>query len=314
MEESILLNLVLKEIEKIKEKIKNKKILLQLPDGLKYSALKIIDALRDIGCEVIFSGEPCYGACDIRDYEANLLGCDIILHIGHKKFYKKIETKVPVIYIPIDLKIEYDKNELRNIKEKRVGIISTVQHIKMIKNVAKDLEKIGKKVVIGGDILGCNIEKAKKINEDIDCFLFVGSGKFHAISLLKLKKPVYILDLERNKVYRLEDDLKFERKLILKFEKFEKANTIGILLSSKPGQFYRNYKFLNEIKEGVEKQGKKVYIIIFDRITQENLEGLKIDFFINTACPRICEDYFKRPIINIDEFLFLSSREKYKSV
>lgn len=307
MGESILLRSALRDIKKMKENLKNKKILLQVPEGLRYRVLEIIDALEDMGCEVIFAGEPCYGACDIREKEALLLNCDLILHIGHKEFYKKRETKIPVIYIPIDLKIDYDAKVLNKIRENIIGIIYSVQHSKMIDRVSMDLEKIGKKVVVGGEILGCNIENAKKIEKKVECFLFVGSGNFHAIGLLGLKKPLYVLDLEKGNVYIPDKNYKYERKLILKFEKFKEAKSVGILLSSKPGQFYTDHKSLVEIKRRIEKYGKRVYLIIFDRITQENLEGLRIDFFINTACPRICEDYFKKPIINIKEFLILES-------
>lgn len=311
MKRSLLEASVYEDIKKIKEIIKNKRILLQIPDGLKYIATKIIDILESFGCDVILSGEPCYGACDIRDKEAILLGCDLILHLGHREFYRKIETNIPIIFIPIDFEVDYNKEELKKIEEKNVGVVSSVNHLKMLKKIAKDLESFGKIAVIGGYILGCWIENAKNILNKVDCFLYVGSGRFHALSLTKLGKNVYVLDLEKNKVEKISKDENIEKKLIIKFEKFKEARSIGILISSKPGQFYKD---ISKIKEIIKSFNKKVYVIILDRITQENLEGLKIDFFINTACPRIVEDYFKKSLINEIDFLNLLDKnlKKYK--
>lgn len=296
----------LKEIEKIKEKIKNKKVLLQVPEGLKYQVLEIIDYLEKIGCEVIFSGEPCYGACDIRENDALLLGCDLILHLGHKEFYKKTNTKIPIIFIPIYLEVEYNPKEFEKIKEKRVGLISSVQHTKMLRKIKEDLKKIGKRAIIGNEILGCWTENAKRISNKVDCFLLVGSGRFHALALENLEKPIYILDLERSEVTKLEEKENREIKNVIRFEKFKEAESVGILLSSKPGQFFRE---IENVKDIVKKFNKRAYVIILDRITQENLEGLKIDFFINTACPRIIEDYFKKPMMNVNDFLNLAVKE-----
>jgi 2-(3-amino-3-carboxypropyl)histidine synthase len=55
---------------------------LQAPEGLKRSLPAIAKAIsRETGAEVIISGDPCYGACDV-DMEL-LDEVDLMLHLGH---------------------------------------------------------------------------------------------------------------------------------------------------------------------------------------------------------------------------------------
>jgi len=44
------------------------------------------------------------------------------------------------------------------------------------------------------------------------------------------------------------------------------------------------------LKKNLERKGKEVYILAFDRVTFNKLSGFKIDYWINLACPRLEED------------------------
>lgn len=73
-------------IEEIK-KSKAKKVLIQLPDGLKPRATEIVDKLQqETKAEIHIWSGTCYGACDLP----NVKGYDLLLHFGHTKwpFYK----------------------------------------------------------------------------------------------------------------------------------------------------------------------------------------------------------------------------------
>lgn len=277
------------------------RILVQIPEGLKTRAHEIIDSMEKAGYPSILSNDPCYGACDIRDREAQMAGAQAIIHVGHKMFYKKLSTRVPVIYVPFEIEANYDRKELAKIKELRIGLLSTVNYSYLLDNIAKDIKAMDKTPVIGGSILGCNFQAAKEIENRIDCFLFVGSGKFHATGIRTLY-PVYIFDMERNRI-ELVERKEFDRRKMavqLKLEKFREAGTVGILLSSKQGQFMGDYM---HVKRRVEKLGKRAYVLIMDCITKENLMGLRMDFFINTACPRIAEDNLGKTVINASDFM-----------
>ncbi|MFH1055925.1 MAG: diphthamide synthesis protein, partial [Candidatus Altiarchaeota archaeon] len=74
-----------------------------------------------------------------------------------------------------------------------IGLIATVQHLNRLDDVKKVLESKGKKVKVGGQILGCRHDNAIKLK--VDCYLYLGSGRFHPIGVaLKTDKPVYMLN------------------------------------------------------------------------------------------------------------------------
>jgi len=89
-----------------------------------------------------------------------------------------------------------------------------------------------------------------------------------------------------------------EKKVLGKYNKFLHAEKIGILVSTKPGQYNLDKAF--ELKKSLDKES---YIFIGNEIRVNELEDFNdIDFWVNTACPRI-ED---RNVISLEDL------EKYK--
>jgi len=298
-------------IEKLRSK-GIKRVFVQFPEGLATRIQEITKELEEQGFEVFLCMEPTYGACDVRDVEAKRLGCGGILHIGHSDFGAKSE--VPVVYweyaidaVPSAQLLE----ELKSFPYERVGLTTSVQYIKAFRAVKEYLQEIGKEVYVAktlkheGQVLGCNVSAAKAIEDEVDCILYVGAGKFHPLGIaLKVKKPVYAMDLEKNSIYSLEEEVKKWSKII-EWNKslLDEANRIGIIVSWKKGQL--NVKLAKEIAKRLEERGKEVYFLAFDYVVPEKLEGLELDLLINFACPRIGIDdkkRFKVPIVNV-EFL-----------
>jgi len=261
-----------------------KRILLQLPDGLKTRALEIVSAIEKKGIEVFLSADTCYGACDLRDDEAKQMKCDLLVHVGHDKFFRDFETTIPVLFYSwkIEAGLSMDAVDFSLIREKRIGLLTTTQHLDSLDSVASRLEEIGKKPVIGGKILGCFAGNAEKIRDEVDCFLFIGSGMFHPLGIKG--KKTYVLDLEKQELHVLDFN-KLEKRKYANIFKARDADSFGILVSSKKGQF--NLAEAMKIKKYLENKDKKAFILIMDEISNEKLEGLKMDAFINTACPRI---------------------------
>src|SRR3989344_2297259 len=83
-----------------------KRVLLQMPDGLKGKATALMRELHAAGIESILSADPVYGACDIPVNEARQLKCDLIVHVGHSKFYRDAEHGFPVLYVPYFLDVK----------------------------------------------------------------------------------------------------------------------------------------------------------------------------------------------------------------
>jgi len=77
------------ELNKIIERVKlieAKKILIQLPDGLKPRAEEIVTALEKEGCEVDIWFSSCFGACDLP---TNTQDYDLFIPFGHVIFYRE---------------------------------------------------------------------------------------------------------------------------------------------------------------------------------------------------------------------------------
>jgi len=280
--------------------------ILQVPDGLKRKVLKIADELGD----VLIDCESCFGACDLAIQEAKILGCEKIIHYAHSKI---LETEIPVEYI--ELREDYDpipvlEKELNKIKEEKIGLISSLQFLDSLEKAKKFLEEKEKTVIIGkgkfypGQILGCDISSAKTIENEVEAFLYIGSGKFHPLGIaLETEKLVYVLDVEKSEITDLKElKEKFLKQKYAAIALAKDAKKFGILVSVKPGQL--NLELAKKIKKKLEEKGKKAYILIFNEIKPEKLEGLELDCYINTACPRIAIENrteFKKPILNIDE-------------
>ena len=73
-----------------------KKVLLQLPEGIKMEAARLSKLFESkTNAEVIVSGEPCWGGCDIALDEARNLKVDLLIHYGHAQF---IKADFPILY------------------------------------------------------------------------------------------------------------------------------------------------------------------------------------------------------------------------
>jgi 2-(3-amino-3-carboxypropyl)histidine synthase len=78
------------ELERVAKEIsrqKAKKVLIQLPDGLKPFATEIAEALgkkaKAKDSEILIWMGSCYGACDVPSAESEVLGIDLIVQFGH---------------------------------------------------------------------------------------------------------------------------------------------------------------------------------------------------------------------------------------
>ena len=199
-------------------------------------------------------------------------------------------------FIPAKIKL----NVLEVVKlaklPKKIGLVTTIQFLDQLDKVKIYLEGKDHKVFIGGQILGCDASKAKKIKDKVDTFLYIGSGEFHPLRvLMETGKKVIIANPVSGEVGEVSDyELKeIKKKAMGKYNKFLHAKKIGILVSIKPGQ-YNLDKAVNLKKE----LDKESFIFIGDEIRVNELEDFNdIDFWVNTACPRI-ED---KKIISLED-------------
>jgi 2-(3-amino-3-carboxypropyl)histidine synthase len=267
-------------------------------------ALEILEYFEKNGIKCFLSIEPCFGACDLRDEEAKKLGCDLLIHIGHEDF--GLKTVLPVIYETYEIDfnpIKLLKKNFDKLNFKKITLVSSIQFLPSLRKAKKFLESRGKIVYIAGKILGCDQSPALKFEKKTDCYLFIGSGIFHPLAIaVKTEKPVFVLDIELSRFIDMEEYKKrYEKIKFAQIEKAKEFKNFGIFLSTKKGQF--NLRVAEEVKAKIESKGKNAYIIVGDQITPEKIAGLKIDCIINTACPRISEDFknFGKIILNPDD-------------
>ena len=228
-------------------------------------------------------------------------------------------------------KIYYDNDaDLEILKGKKIGLVSTAQHIHMLENAGEILVKNGFEPIVGngddridskGQILGCNFSAAASIADEVDSFLFIGSGNFHPLGLLlSTKKPVIACDPYTNEVkmeelYDLKDIVLRQRYGAIARSK--DAKTFGILVGTKRGQ--QRIDLAYEIQEKLDSKQKKSYIFTMNHFSPPILEGFRdIDCFVSTSCPRIAiDDYMQYEIpiltpVELDILLGLKKWEDYR--
>ena len=319
------------EEERIKQeitKIGAKRVLLQFPEGLKPESLRIARIVEKEAALPIISADPCYGACDLAVNEAESLDADLIVHFGHAKL--TTYDKTPTIYIEaratltVKEAVEQSLPLLQNYC--RIGLATSVQHLHDLNNAKNILVQAGKTVFIGnngqmiypGQVIGCNYSNVKSIAKDVEAFLFVGGGMFHALGIaLSTSKPTFIADPYDNRAFSIND----ETQKILKqrwtcIQEAQNAKTFGIFIGSKPGQ--KRLDQALSIKVLAEKHGKEAYLLVSREITPETLlEFPSIDAYVNTACPRIsleAPQKFSKPVLTNNEFMVVCGEFSWESM
>ncbi|MFQ6064495.1 MAG: diphthamide biosynthesis enzyme Dph2 [Candidatus Bathyarchaeia archaeon] len=306
------------EEERLKEEIEKrqaKRVLIQLPEGLKPEGPRLASVAEEAGAIAIVSADPCYGACDLALSDAESLGVDLIVHYGHTAMTER--AGIPSVYLEAKAKIgvkEAVEKAIPLLKDwERIGLVTTVQHVHKLKEAEERLLRAGKTVKVGdagrmkyvGQVIGCDFSNAKSISEDVDAFLFIGGGRFHAIGVaLATGKPTIVADPYEKKAFPIDGKVK----TILKQRwasicEAREAESLAILVGLKSGQ--KRLGEAVELKEKLEKIGKRATLLSIREITPEALMQFPdIDAFVNTACPRISLDEaknFLKPVITLNE-------------
>ena len=305
-----------------------KRVLLQMPEGLKPQAPKLAKIIEKSGAIAIISADPCYGGCDIAFSEAEGLGVDLIVHFGHSKMLK--DAAIPSIYVEaratvsIDEAVEKALTLLKNCTS--VGLVTSVQHLQTLDQAREILTRAGKTVVIGdtgqmaypGQVTGCNYSNAKSIEDKVEAYLFIGGGMFHALGIaLSTSKPTIIADPYDNRACQIN----FEARKIFKqrfacIQEAKNAKKFGVFVGLKPGQKHLDNAL--QIKALAEKTGKTAFLLTAREITPETLlEFPSIDAYINTACPRVsleASGKFQKPVLTVNEFKVVCGESSWENI
>jgi len=306
------------EEERVKReilKLQAKSVLIQIPEGLKPEAPRIAKIVEKLGALPIISADPCYGACDLATADAESLGVDLIIHYGHSKLLKY--ERVPTIYVEArsTVNVKEAVNEALPLIEnwQKIGLTTTVQHIQTLDNIRETLLHAGKAVVIGdsgrlnyaGQVLGCDYSNAKSIAKDVEAFLFIGGGRFHALGVaLSTFKPTIVADPYERRAYSVDKEAeKVIKQRWASIEAAAKAKNFAVLIGLKPGQ--KRLEEALSVKRKLEEHEKTAYLFAIKEITPEVLmEFPTVEAYVNTACPRISLDdamKFQKPVLTVNE-------------
>ncbi len=317
-----------KRLEREVRKRKAKLVLIQLPEGLKHHGPRLATMVERAGAVAIISADPCYGACDLAIVEAERLGVDLIVHCGHSEMLK--QAAISTLYIEARA-----KNSIKNVVKKAIphlkpwriiGLITTVQHVHKLNEARDVLLEAGKVVAVGdagrlkyaGQVLGCDYSNAKAVLKEVEAFLFVGGGKFHALGVaLATVKPTIVADPYEKRVFSIEDEAtKMLKKRWANIYEAKQAEKIGILVGLKVGQ--KRLDQALKMKKLVEDAGKRATLFALKEITPETLMQFPtIDAFINTTCPRLSLDdnkKFHTPLLTPNEMLVVLGKLQWEEL
>ncbi len=302
-----------------------KRAAIQLPAGLRQYLPEIKQTFDSAGVEALVLADSCYGACDPADVRAKLLGCDVLVHYGHSDM--RIPTCLPILYVearmPVD-PMETVEQALPQIKFKRVGLLTNVQHIKYLKKVANLLRSHGLKPFIGrpgprvkypGQLLGCDFSCARSVVSHVDGFLYLGTGNFHPIgAALATGKQVLTVNpiSGYSKLISPDiDDFLRDRKAMI--ARAAMGARFGVIVSTKPGQTRLN--LASGLVESFKRAGRDAHLLLVDEVRPEELNDFRFDAFVCTACPRIPIDdieRFERPVLTPFEARVMLGEAKFE--
>ena len=309
-----------KELDKLQKTLKKEEtpIAVQLPEGLKQHSTLVLESLKEF--EPILFVDPMYGACDLKDEEAKKFGCKQLIHFGHAKMGK---PRIKTIFIPIsysfnEKEFSFIIDEIKKLQKNKINIVTTINFLEEIPRIKEELKKNNIEILETQDtshiqknhVLGCD---SSTITNSKNPVVFVGDGDFHPNNLgfTLQKTKVFVINPIQRKTKKLEINDLFIKQRYATIARAKKCNSFGIFVSSKHGQF--RLRLAKHIKNKLVEQGKKAYIIGCDYVSEDYVEGIKIDCYVNTACPRIAYDdfrSFKKPIITPQEVALLEDTTK----
>jgi 2-(3-amino-3-carboxypropyl)histidine synthase len=290
-------------------------IALQLPEGLRPHALTLTTTLEHhTKATILICADPCYGACDLASNRLHGLTVDHIIHIGHTEI-PSIHSTIPTTYINA-LSLRKPQaviaKALPSLTGPRIGLVTTAQHLDSIQtaqqillqeNFIPVIGKGGPRIAFDGQVLGCDFSSATAIQDQVDSYLFIGSGMFHPIGLaLATRKPVIAADPYTGEVHK--DDLETLKNSLLKkryaaIATAQTATRYGIIIGLKTGQ--QRLAYANRLRSQLNDKGKTTMLLLLDQCTPLILQSFsEIDCFVSTACPRIAIDdaaMYTKPVL-----------------
>ena len=203
---------------------------------------------------------------------------------------------------------------LQDLGYHRIGLLCSIQYLDQMHRVREKMTAVGFDVTVGrqdtrmkypGQVLGCNFSAAHSISEEVDCYVVVSTGKFHAIGAqLASEKDVFILDMNERRLKEIRPETeKFIRRRYAKLFKARDARKICVVADTKIGQY--RIKLANRVMEQAKSQGLDAVLLTANDVRPGDYENMRCDAVVFTGCPRVSldeGDKFPMPILTPPEF------------
>jgi 2-(3-amino-3-carboxypropyl)histidine synthase len=238
--------------------------------------------------------------------------------------------RTPVIYVEAKAKLGAKKALKKALplvaSWKRIGLVTTVQHVDMLGEAKDTLLKSGKVVSVGdaghlkyaGQVVGCDYSNAMVVTKDVDAFVFVGGGRFHAVGVeLATSKPTVVADPYEQRAYSVDAEAQRIRKQRwASIQQAIQSERFGVLVGLRTGQ--QRVEIALRIRASLTKAGKQTTLLAVRELTPDSLlEFPSIDAYVNTACPRISLDdaaKFQKPVLTVKEALVVAGELKWEQL
>jgi 2-(3-amino-3-carboxypropyl)histidine synthase len=307
----------------------SKRVLLQLPEGLKPLGFRLAKLLEDRkGVEVFVSGDPCYGACDLALGPKSHVEADLLIHVGHAEIPGEFPEE-NVLFVearsdaPIDALIEQAVRMLSS--EHTIGLASNIQHIHQLDAAKEILERNGKEVLIGrasgwlrypGQVLGCDYGSVRAIADKVDAIVVLSGGDFHAVGipLATGKRTIVVDPFERTARDMTEACRQLLRIRWANIERFRETKRVGIIVGMKSSQM--NISLARRLKQLLKENGQSAILICATEVIPETLESfLDLESYVEVSCPRISTDdqeRYRKPILNPEELMIALGKKSWE--
>ncbi|KMZ68883.1 Diphthamide biosynthesis protein [Zostera marina] len=297
--------------------ISARRVALQFPDGLLLYSLPIADILRSFASvpDVLVLADPTYGACCVDDIAAHALQADLLIHYGHSCLVPVSESRLPVLYVFVDVKIDVPRllSTIRKNFEKKskLAVAGTIQFNSAVHAAKLELKSEEYDIVVpqtkplsAGEVLGCT---SPKVGKEIESIVFVADGRFHleAFMIANPKVKAFRYD-PYTKVLSLEEYDHIGMKEVRRDAIFRARGVKkwGIVLGTLGRQ--GSVKVLDRIVDKMETRGLEYTIVLMSELSPPRIAlfGDSVDAWVQIACPRLSIDWgeaFKKPLLTTFE-------------
>ena len=241
------------------------------------------------------------------------------------------ERNMEVLFLdaPFSGTVELSKDTLAYLKKKKhkiVALYASVQFVNNLDLVRKQLAdndimpvtSHADRTQVKGQLLGCDnyhnsLNMPRENMKEIDCYLYVGDGKFHPLALVYAQKDLHEMKeivcndplIKKMSLMGVNDIKKILLRYRASLMKFLAAKNIGVIVTVKPGQ----EQFRPSLALEKRYADKKFYYFIDDVVSFDQLENFNfIEVWINTTCPRVGfddQEKFAKGVINLNDALMV---------